>query len=125
MNPFKVVIILEFLSSYNGHGSGLQFIDGDTIVQHDIKSLIFLFGCDSVRLFPNGLFSEMSGSHLYYNIAKCATVIGALWVLTDFYTDYYSILLVSGWIPTTNPTYRDYSVLDMDSTAFKNGAFGK
>ncbi|XP_055550649.1 uncharacterized protein LOC129733104 [Wyeomyia smithii] len=108
---------------YNGHGSGLQFLDGDTIIQHDIRSLIFLFGCDSVRLFPNGLFNEMSGSHLYYNIAKCATVVGALWVLTDFYTDYYSILLVSGWIPTTNVALRDYSVLDLDPTAFKNGKF--
>ncbi|XP_055644300.1 uncharacterized protein LOC129780260 [Toxorhynchites rutilus septentrionalis] len=106
---------------YNGHGSGLQFIDGDTILQHDIKSLIFLFGCDSVRLFPNGLFSEMSGSHLYYNIAKCAAVVGALWVLTDFYTDYYSILLVANWIPTASPSLRDYSVYDLDPTAFKHG----
>ncbi|XP_053696023.1 uncharacterized protein LOC128743458 [Sabethes cyaneus] len=120
---FSAILHEADVMIYNGHGSGLQFIDGDTIIQHDIKSLIFLFGCDSVRLFPNGLFSEMSGSHLYYNIAKCATVVGALWVLTDFYTDYYSILLVSGWIPTTNPSLRDYSVLDMDSTAFKNGTF--
>ncbi|XP_058454314.1 uncharacterized protein LOC131432196 isoform X2 [Malaya genurostris] len=106
---------------YNGHGSGLQFIDGDTILQHDIKSLIFLMGCDSVRLHSNGLFSEMTGSHLYYNIGKCAAVVGSLWVLTDFYTDYYSILLVAGWIPTANPKFRDYSVIDLDPTAFKHG----
>ncbi|XP_058825740.1 uncharacterized protein LOC131685806 [Topomyia yanbarensis] len=106
---------------YNGHGSGLQFMDGDTILQHNIKSLIFLFGCDSVRLFPKGLFSEMTGSHLYYNIAKCAAIVGALWVLTDFYTDYYSIMLVGGWIPTGNPKMREYSVTDLDPSAFKNG----
>uniref|UniRef100_A0A8D8IHH0 separase n=1 Tax=Culex pipiens TaxID=7175 RepID=A0A8D8IHH0_CULPI len=106
---------------YNGHGSGLQFIDGETILRHDIKSLVFLFGCDSVRLAANGLFSEMNGSHLYYNTAKCPTVVGALWVLTDFYTDYYSILLVGAWIPTENPKLQNHNVLELDPNAFKNG----
>ncbi|XP_062562497.1 uncharacterized protein LOC134226005 isoform X2 [Armigeres subalbatus] len=106
---------------YNGHGTGLQFIDGETILQQDIKSLIFLFGCDSVRLFANGLFRDMAGSHLYYNIAKCPTVVGALWALTDYFTDYYSILLIGQWIPTRNPKFREHSVFDLDSSAFKHG----
>lgn len=106
---------------YNGHGTGLQFIDGETILQQDIKSLIFLFGCDSVRLFASGLFRDMAGSHLYYNIAKCPTVVGALWALTDYFTDYYSILLVGQWIPTQNPKFREHSVFDLDSSAFKHG----
>ncbi|XP_065076038.1 uncharacterized protein Sse [Ochlerotatus camptorhynchus] len=106
---------------YNGHGTGLQFIDGETILQQDIRSLIFLFGCDSVRLFPSGIFREMAGSHLYYNIARCPAVVGALWALTDYFTDYYSILLVGQWIPTRNPKYREHSVFDLDSSAFKYG----
>lgn len=78
-----------------------------------------------MRLAANGLFSEMNGSHLYYNTAKCPTVVGALWVLTDFYTDYYSILLVGAWIPTENPKLRNHNVLELDPNAFKNGKLSK
>ncbi|XP_055601519.1 separin [Uranotaenia lowii] len=106
---------------YNGHGSGLQFVEGDAILQCNIKSVVFLFGCDSVRLFPRGLFREMTGSHLYYNVARCPVVVGALWVMTDFYTDYYSILLVGSWISTEKSKNEMQSVFDLDPHAFKHG----
>ncbi|XP_050072107.1 separin [Anopheles maculipalpis] len=106
---------------YNGHGSGLQFMNGETLLQRDINCVTFLFGCDSVRLYPNGLFTEMTGTHLYYSAAHCPTVIGALWVLTDLFTDIYSMLLVGNWIPSTNPAYAKQNVSALDTAAFKAG----
>uniref|UniRef100_A0A182M7X7 Separase n=1 Tax=Anopheles culicifacies TaxID=139723 RepID=A0A182M7X7_9DIPT len=106
---------------YNGHGSGLQFMNGETLLQRDINCVTFLFGCDSVRLHSNGLFTEMTGTHMYYNAAHCPTVIGALWVLTDLFTDIYSMLLVGNWIPSTNPIYSKHNICSLDTLAFKAG----
>nr|XP_040226259.2 uncharacterized protein LOC120951549 [Anopheles coluzzii] len=106
---------------YNGHGSGLQFMNGETMLQRDINCVTFLFGCDSVRLYSNGLFTEMTGTHMYYNAAHCPTVIGALWVLTDLFTDIYSMLLVGNWIPSTNPAYAKQNIASLDTVAFKAG----
>ncbi|XP_050088595.1 uncharacterized protein LOC126572918 [Anopheles aquasalis] len=106
---------------YNGHGSGMQFAHGETLMQCDINCVTFLFGCDSVRLYSNGLFTEMSGSHLYYNAAGCPAVIGALWILTDMYTDIFSMLLVGNWIPSTNPQYKKHNITCIDTFALKAG----
>ena len=111
--------------SYNGHGSGLQFMNGETMLQRDINCVTFLFGCDSVRLYSNGLFTEMTGTHMYYNAAHCPTVIGALWVLTDLFTDIYSMLLVGNWIPSTNPAYAKQNIASLDTVAFKAGKWRK
>ncbi|ETN60308.1 hypothetical protein AND_008059 [Anopheles darlingi] len=106
---------------YNGHGSGMQFLHGETLMQRNINCVTFLFGCDSVRLYSNGLFTEMCGSHLYYNAAHCPAVIGALWVLTDLYTDIYSMLLVGNWMPSTNPQYKKLNISAIDTLALKAG----
>ncbi|XP_058061007.1 separin [Anopheles bellator] len=112
---------------YNGHGSGMQFMNGETLLQRDINCVTFLFGCDSVRLYSNGLFTELLGSHLYYNAARCPALIGALWVLTDLYTDIYSILLFGNWIPSTNPKYSKQNISNLDTVALKamNWQFNK
>ncbi|XP_053679521.1 uncharacterized protein LOC128730493 [Anopheles nili] len=112
---------------YNGHGSGLQFMNGESLMQRDINCVTFLFGCDSVRLHSNGLFTEMTGSHLYYGSARCPAVIGALWVLTDLFTDIYSMLLVGNWIPSTNSKYDKKKICSLDMVAFKecNWQFNK
>ncbi|XP_052890883.1 separin isoform X2 [Anopheles moucheti] len=106
---------------YNGHGSGLQFMNGETLLQCDVNCVTFLFGCESVRLYSNGLFTEMTGTHMYYNAAHCPTVIGALWVLTDMFTDIYSMLLVGNWIPTTNPIYAKQNISSLDTMALTAG----
>ncbi|XP_058115768.1 uncharacterized protein LOC131284539 [Anopheles ziemanni] len=106
---------------YNGHGSGLQFVNGESLLQCDINCVTFLFGCASVRLYSNGLFTEMTGTHQYYNAARCPAVIGALWVLTDLFTDIYSMVLVGNWIPTVNPKYASRDISTIDAVALKAG----
>uniref|UniRef100_A0A182JAQ0 separase n=1 Tax=Anopheles atroparvus TaxID=41427 RepID=A0A182JAQ0_ANOAO len=108
---------------YNGHGSGFQFVNGDSLLQRDINCVTFLFGCSSIRLYSNGLFTEMTGTHQYYNAAHCPTVIGALWVLTDLFTDIYSMLLVGNWIPSTNPKHINRDISCIDTVALKSGMF--
>uniref|UniRef100_A0A182SNQ3 separase n=1 Tax=Anopheles maculatus TaxID=74869 RepID=A0A182SNQ3_9DIPT len=120
-NEFGEVLNSADVLIYNGHGSGLQFMNGEALLQHDINCVTFLFGCDSVRLYSNGLFTEMTGTHMYYNAAHCPTVIGALWVLTDLFTDIYSMLLVGNWIPSTNPAYAKQTISTLDTMAFKAG----
>ncbi|XP_049284936.1 separin isoform X2 [Anopheles funestus] len=120
-NEFSEVLNKSDVLIYNGHGSGMQFMNGETLLQRDINCVTFLFGCDSVRLHSNGLFTEMTGTHMYYNAAHCPTVIGALWVLTDLFTDLYSMLLVGNWIPTTNSVYAKHNISFLDTAAFKAG----
>ncbi|XP_053660508.1 uncharacterized protein LOC128709529 [Anopheles marshallii] len=120
-SEFSEALHISDVLIYNGHGSGLQFMNGETLLQRDINCVTFLFGCDSVRLYSNGLFTEMTGTHMYYNAAHCPTVIGALWVLTDLFTDIYSMLLVGNWIPSTNPIYVKHNISSLDTMAFKAG----
>lgn len=103
----------------------MQFLHGETLMQRDINCVTFLFGCDSVRLYSNGLFTEMTGSHLYYNAARCPAVIGALWVLTDMFTDIFSMLLVGNWIPSTNPQFKKQNISCIDTFALKAGQWRK
>uniref|UniRef100_A0A182PZM1 Separase n=1 Tax=Anopheles farauti TaxID=69004 RepID=A0A182PZM1_9DIPT len=107
---------------YNGHGNGLKFINGETLLRCDVNCVTFLFGCESVRLFPRGRFTEMIGTHLYYNAAQCPTVVGALWVVTDLYTDIIAMLILGNWIPSTNPLYAKESVAMIDIAAFRESA---
>uniref|UniRef100_A0A182JTM2 Separase n=1 Tax=Anopheles christyi TaxID=43041 RepID=A0A182JTM2_9DIPT len=120
-SEFAEVLNTSDVVIYNGHGSGLQFMNGETLLQRDINCVTFLFGCDSVRLYSNGLFTDMTGTHMYYNAAHCPTVVGALWVLTDLFTDFYSMLLVGSWIPSTNPAYANKDISSCDMLAFKAG----
>lgn len=55
---------------FAGHGSGLQHILFRKIMKKKIKTVMFLFGCDSVRLHSTGLYSEMLGPHMYFLAAK-------------------------------------------------------
>ena len=54
---------------YCGHGSGLQFIKCEKLTKLHLNNVVFLFGCDSVALSSYGLYSEMTGSHIYYHLA--------------------------------------------------------
>lgn len=65
----KLCVFFLFVTSYAGHGSGLQYINGRNITKQQMHSVVFLFGCDSSRLHSNGLYSELLGPHLYYQAA--------------------------------------------------------
>ncbi|XP_055910933.1 separin [Eupeodes corollae] len=85
---------------YCGHGSGLQYLNGRKISKFQMKCIVFLFGCDSVRLRSQGLHSEMIGSHLFYHAALCPAVVGTLQLGFDFQVDKIATTLLSEWIPS-------------------------
>lgn len=65
-----------------------------------INAVVFLFGCDSVKLAGPGHHAEMSGAHLYYHNALCPAVIGSLVIALDYSMDRLSSIIVSSWIPS-------------------------
>ncbi|XP_037924197.1 separin isoform X1 [Hermetia illucens] len=85
---------------YSGHGSGLQFFNGHKITNLQSKSVVFLLGCDSVRLKSDGWHSEMTGSHLYYFATQCPAVIGTILVAFDRRMDSLTSDILSTWIPS-------------------------
>ncbi|KAL5284738.1 ESPL1.2 family protein [Megaselia abdita] len=85
---------------YTGHGHGLHLLSGKKVAELQINAVVFLFGCDSVRLTSTGHHAEMSGSHLYYHNALCPAVIGSLVIGLDYSMDLISCNIVSSWIPS-------------------------
>jgi separase len=82
---------------YCGHGSGLQLSCCDNVYNLKTKAVVFLFGCGSVALSSTGLNSELKGAHVYYHIGWSPVVIGFLWTVTDFNTDFCSSKILSAW----------------------------
>lgn len=54
---------------YCGHGNGLQYTRHDFLATHTLRCVAFLFGCGSIQLNSQGMWSEMKGSHMYYHAA--------------------------------------------------------
>lgn len=52
---------------YSGHGSGQQFVNPETFQELRANSVVFLFGCESVKLVSAGQRSERIGIHLFYH----------------------------------------------------------
>lgn len=75
-------------------------MSGDKIPELNVNTIVFLFGCESVKLYTNGLHSELYGSHLFYHMANCPTIIGANTIITDFTTDMMTTSILSSWIPS-------------------------
>lgn len=84
--------------AYCGHGSGLQMAFCENIYNLKTNAVVFLFGCSSVALNSSGLNSELKGAHTFYHIGWSPVVIGFLWTVTDFNTDYCSSKILSAWI---------------------------
>lgn len=85
---------------YSGHGSGLQFFDASDDIKIKSKSVLFLFGCESLALKMRGLVSEAFGSpHVYYTI-DCPGMLGAHTIITDTYADLVTLKVLMQWIPT-------------------------
>lgn len=70
------------------------------MAEMQISAVVFLFGCDSVRLTSTGHHAEMTGSHLYYHNALCPAVIGSLVIGLDYSMDLLSSIIISSWIPS-------------------------
>lgn len=107
---------------YCGHGSGLS-ICADNVYNLKTKAIVFLFGCGSVALSSSGLNSELKGAHIYYHIGWSPAVIGFLWTVTDFNTDYTSTKMLSAWI-NSGLNKAHWQCLDKQ-TWKKNGTMGE
>lgn len=108
---------------YCGHGSGLQLACCDSIYNLKTKAVVFLFGCGSVSLSSTGLNSELKGAHVYYHIGWSPVVVGFLWTVTDFNTDYCSSKILSAWC-NSRESKAHWQCLDKQSWK-KNGNLGK
>lgn len=108
---------------YCGHGSGLQLTCCDNAYNLKTKAIVFLFGCGSVALSSTGLYSEMKGAHTYYHIGWSPVVIGFLWTVTDFNTDFCSSKILSAWCNSTQ-SKAHWQCIDK-ATWKKNGNLGE
>lgn len=82
---------------YCGHGSGLQMSCIDNVYNLKTKAVVFIFGCGSVALSSSGLNSELTGSHIYYHAGYSPVIVGFLWTVTDFHTDFSATKILSAW----------------------------
>lgn len=108
---------------YCGHGSGLQLSCCENVYNLKTKAVVFLFGCGSVSLSSTGLYSELKGAHVYYHIGWSPAVVGFLWTVTDFNTDFCSSKILSAWCNSTQ-SKAHWQCIDKQ-TWKKNGNLGK
>lgn len=87
---------------YSGHGSGLQFSNMSNLKKLTTKSVILLFGCESVAMKLGGLVSEATSSHLTLQTTKCPAILGAMNIISDIWSDIITIMILTQWIPTKN-----------------------
>lgn len=106
-------IIIIILFSYCGHGTGLQYLDGVTLLQMELNSIVFLFGCSSVAFINNGLNSPMTASHLFYHMAHCPTVLGSNFALLDIDSDLIASLIFAKFFKSN--AKNDWSGIDVKS----------
>ncbi|VEN42981.1 unnamed protein product [Callosobruchus maculatus] len=93
---------------YSGHGNGSHLMALEQVQKTLIKAVVLLFGCGSVkntRLDPQ---VEMCASYHHYLMAKCPSVVGMLWEVTDIETDVLTTNFLSNWIPSEAPVHWKY-----------------
>ncbi|XP_030054032.1 separin [Microcaecilia unicolor] len=82
---------------YAGHGAGVQFLDGQSLMRLDGNAVSLLFGCSTAALVVRGNL-EGVGIILKYIMAGCPLVLGNLWDVTDRDIDRYTVALLQSWI---------------------------
>ncbi|CAH2007969.1 unnamed protein product [Acanthoscelides obtectus] len=104
---------LEYLTSadvflYSGHGNGSHLMALEQVQKSNIKAVVLLFGCGSVRNNRLDPQVEMFASYHYYLMGKCPSVVGMLWEVTDLDTDVLTTNFLSYWIPSKAPIHWKY-----------------
>ncbi|XP_017012347.2 separin homolog sep-1 [Drosophila takahashii] len=105
---------------YAGHGSGLQYVNGKAICRARVRSVVFLFGCDSTRMMGTGLYSALYGAHDYYHGALSPSIVGTLMPALDANMDTVSVTLLSLWLAPGNKKVMPWTHIDRPSW-LKNG----
>ncbi|KAH8379947.1 hypothetical protein KR009_008130 [Drosophila setifemur] len=97
---------------YAGHGSGLQYVNGRLICRARVRSVVFLFGCDSTRMLGTGLYSALYGAHDYYHGALCPSIVGTLMPALDANMDAVSVTVLGLWIAPGDKKVMPWSQID-------------
>ncbi|KAH8345267.1 hypothetical protein KR067_001080 [Drosophila pandora] len=97
---------------YAGHGSGLQYVHGRQICRSKVRSVVFLFGCDSTRMLGTGLYSALYGAHDYYHGALCPSIVGTLMPALDGNMDTVSVTVLSLWIAPSDKKVIPWTQID-------------
>ncbi|KAJ1369691.1 hypothetical protein KIN20_031219 [Parelaphostrongylus tenuis] len=79
---------------YMGHGSGSRYFGRRAISESTINAVSVLMGCGSVRLTTLGWGMDGKSSVYDYSVARCPSVVGCLWTVTDGEIDRYFMALV-------------------------------
>ncbi|EDW50598.1 uncharacterized protein LOC6610899 [Drosophila sechellia] len=122
--PKEEVMVKQALQAdcfvYAGHGSGLQYVNGRIICRARVRSVVFLFGCDSTRMLGTGLYSALYGAHDYYHGALCPSIVGTLMPALDGNMDTVSVTILSLWLAPGDNKVMPWTHIDRVSW-LKNG----
>lgn len=82
---------------YFGHNNGEYLINFSKNSQ-SLKNIkfVFLFGCSSAKITPNGIFRPESIIYKYF--INCNFLVGCLWDVTDYDLDIASIYILDNWL---------------------------
>lgn len=86
---------------YAGHGPSLQFANTAELCKLKTKAIMLLFGCESNALKLHGLVTEPTSTHLTLHNSKCPAIFGGNCIISDVWSDMWSISLLTYWIPST------------------------
>lgn len=81
---------------YVGHGAGARFLDGQLLLNLQMRAATLLFGCSSAALAVQG-DQEGHGIVLNYLMAGCPFILGNLWDVTDRDMDRFTKALLESW----------------------------
>ncbi|RDD39508.1 Separin [Trichoplax sp. H2] len=82
---------------YCGHGSGADYLKGDSIQKLNCKATTLLMGCSSGKLKVSGLL-EANGMAMTYLLAGCPCIVANMWDVTDKDIDRFTMHLIQSWM---------------------------
>lgn len=85
---------------YAGHGASLQFANATELSQLKTKAILLLYGCESNALKLQGLVAESTSTHLTLHNSKCPAIFGGNCIISDVWSDMWSISMLTYWIPS-------------------------
>ncbi|KAI1717629.1 peptidase family c50 domain-containing protein [Ditylenchus destructor] len=74
---------------YLGHGSGSRYFGRSSIRECECQAVSVLMGCSSARILDEGPTFDGRAAIYEYLIARCPSILGCLWMVTDGEIDRY------------------------------------
>lgn len=82
---------------YSGHGSTLQFFTSLEFEALQNNCVMFLFGCESVAMKPQGTICEAACTTYTYFKTGCPAILGTLTIVTDVWIDLVMFYILTQW----------------------------